>query len=137
MSVDYWSIFGYGIELSDIIKYIDKNKVITELKKLVHDTEIPDDTDDIFELDALCGYPYNYFAEFLCDLDERNVLTWDSDGDGNEYLMYTPNYPWYTEYTPQSPQEVAKIITEVLDKVCSMPDNMKYPIGYIDTIGYG
>ena len=118
MSRDYWAIEGYGINTEDIMQYVNKDKVIGHLKRLIPNAIFEE---DIFDDDVFCGDPYSNFAEFLCELDETETMSWNDDANGESYFLYEPRYPWHIkENDPKSYEEAEEIILNVLNKVCDI-----------------
>ena len=112
MSMDYWGIVGYGVSVENIRKYINEEKVNTLVREL-NANELFED--DVFDDDTFCGNPYNNFAEFLCELDETDTLTYDDDGNGGSYFLYCPKYPWYIkENDPKSYKDIDESILKSL-----------------------
>ena len=135
MSVSYWGIVGYGVCINDIDKYLDKYKINNLVRKFNPNIEFEE---DVFEDDTFCGDPYNNLAEFLCDLDYRNILTWEDDGNGRAFLLYEPVYPWLikAENQPKSVDEVKDLIIGILLNVCNASRNeLVKEIDYISTWG--
>ena len=139
MSYSYWGIVGYGVCIDDITKYIDNEKVNLKVRELS-----PNETfeEDVFEDDTFCGCPYNNFAEFLSELDDTNVLTWEDGGNsGKCFLMYSPKYPWQMNGNePQSYEEIETRIVNALRKVCKQnisAQELKAEINHISDYGCG
>ena len=137
MSVTRWPIIGYGIKIDNIAKYINNNKVKKEISNLLpNETTIFDE--DILQSDCFCGNPYYYFSEFLADLDNHRWFTYDSNGDGDEFFLYPPKYPWeIRDDDPKSMEDIDKRLIEILNKICDMPDEYGYLIDYIEEEGWG
>ena len=140
--MDYWGITGYGINIDDIMDFVDKEKVKNIVCSLFKELS-PED--DIFDDDTFSGNPYNGFAEFLCDIDDTNLIGCETDGQGTSYFLYIPPYPWLVRGVPQpkNSEEVAQIIIKTLSKVCNFDinnakeyENIRKRIDYIDTYGY-
>ena len=136
MSMDYWPIIGYGVNLDKIYKYLNKEKV----QKLIQDlnpNEIIDD--DVFEDDTFYGGLYTSFAEFLCELDDSHIFSYDDDGNNIEYFLYPPRYSWMKRKNdPKTVAECDDMIVKVLKKVYDISDEeLKTHIEYIDTVGMG
>lgn len=128
MSYSYWGIDGYGIRVSDIHKYIDCEKVKSIVRELTKE-----EVEDVFEDDTFCGNPYTNFGEFLCELDDDDIFTFDDDGNGESYFLYTPPYPWSAkENEPETQDECKNKIMAILRKVCT--DNEEEIERYIDYI---
>ena len=136
MSMDYWGIIGYGVCLDDIYDYLNREKVNTLVRKL-----LPKETfeEDVFDDDTFYGNPYNNLAEFLCDLDEDKIFSWNDDGQGAPYFLYFPSYPWQRkENEPTDVNEVTDKMVKILHKVYDMPINeLRKMIHYISTYGCG
>ena len=123
MSRCYWGIVGYGVSINSIYKYIDDKKVLKIILGLHPDIEIEEDiSDDDWFYDI-----YNNFAEFLCDLDETNSLSWQDTGDGGEaYFLYEPKYPWmFRNDDPMSYEEIEERIINILEKIIKDNTDMK------------
>lgn len=136
MSMVHWSIVGYGLSLNNIHKYINPDKIKSKLATL--NVEY-DDEEEVLESDIFCGDPYYYIAEFLCDLDETNTLSFDTNGDGNEYLFYPRIYPWSAheneaETEAEAADRIAKVICQVYDMV---PEDVYEKLDYLDEEGWG
>ena len=118
MSVSYWGIVGYGIEVNDIKKYINEEKVNKLVRQLNPNAEISN-SDDVLIDDTFNGDLYSSIAEFLSELDDSHSLIWDTGGNlGGDYLYYAPDYPWYKhENDPKSFDEVRERIQKVIQKV--------------------
>ena len=118
MSVSYWGIVGYGIEVNDIKKYINKEKVNKLVRQLNPNAEISN-SDDVLIDDTFNGDLYSSIAEFLSELDDSHSLIWDTGGNlGGDYLYYAPDYPWHKhENDPKSFDEVRERIQKVIQKV--------------------
>lgn len=138
MSVCRWGITGYGVNIEKIYEYIDKEKVNAIVRKLIPDINLKED-DDVFEDNTFCYEPYSSFAEFLCEFDDKNIMTWDSDGDGGEYFLYKPKYPWeINNNDPKHIEEITEYIIRILQRVFSIPAIiLRDYITYIDEVGVG
>lgn len=136
MSMAYWGIVGYGVKLDDIHQYLDQEKV----KRLIREIN-PNEkfTDDIFDDDTFVGGAYSNFAQFLCDFDDKNIMSFDDNGENVQYLLYKPPYPWIA--TPEEPKTVKELddhIVKILQNVYNASaDELKEHIDYIDTVGWG
>lgn len=136
MSMDYWAIEGYGVDLDEIEKYINTEKVNELVRKL-----LPNETfeEDVFEDDTFYGDPYTNFAEFLCELDEENIFCYEDDGNARAFFLYEPSYPWArNENEPKDKQEAEDKMIKVLKKVYDATWNdLRSYIRYISTYGCG
>ena len=137
MSVSYWGIVGYGVCLDDIDKYLDREKINILVRKANPDIEFEE---DVFDDYTFCGDPYSNLGEFLCELDDRNILSWDDDGNGRGFLLYEPIYPWLNNPSnqPKSMNETKDHIISVLKKVCDATyEELSKEIDFISTWGCG
>lgn len=136
MSVSYWGINGYGICINDIEKYLNYEKVNKLVRSLNPDVEFED---DIFEDSTFYGYPYISFADFLCELDDKKIMSYDDNGDGSSYFLYVPTYPWRRKRNePKTEQKLEEYIIKILLKVYDATyDQLSEHIDYIDTYGRG
>ena len=134
MSVEYWGIKGYGVCIDDISSYINEKKVKNFVKKFLSEENIEDDD---FEDYMFCGRPYDNFAHFLCEFDDKNILTYEDDGQGVCYLLYAPPYPWQAKKNePKTVNELGSYIVQILKKVCDADDKeLSVHIDYINTWG--
>ena len=137
MSWCHWGIVGYGVDLDDIEKYINTEKV-NKLVRELNPNEIFDE--DVFEDDTFCGNPYQNFGEFLSELDETNSLIWDDGGDsGKHFFLYEPKYPWMIKNSdPVSYEDIEDRIIDVLTKVYDAETNvLRSKIDSISDYGSG
>ena len=136
MSMTYWGIIGFGICLDDISEYINEEKV----KEYVHKF-LPDEVfdDDLLQSDVFFGDPYSNMAEFLCEFDEDNMLSWEDDGQGTAYFLYEPVYPWLkNNRIPKSQQEIENKMIDIINKVYDIPINiLMSKFDYFSTYGCG
>lgn len=134
MSMDYWGIIGYGIEIQDIYRHINKEKVNKLVRELNPNLKFED---DVFDDDTFIGNPYNSFAEFLCELDKNSLFTYDTDGHDRDYFMYAPVYPWAAKKNePSTEKECKNKMINILQQVVDLSDEeiSKY-IHYINDYG--
>lgn len=135
MSCDTWPIIGYGIEIDDIYGYFDKDKIIDILKERHIDVPDPEHFEEsIYD-------EYGDFACFIASLDEIGILQYAYDGDGKQFILFPPCYPWgkRPDHNELKTREgVEKFIANILMKVCdiSAEDVSKYT-NYISTTGWG
>lgn len=137
MSVSYWGIVGYGIDLDNIAEYLNKEKVNLLVRKN-NPKEIFEE--DVFEDDTFYGNPYSGFGEFLSELDETNTIGWNNSGNtGKDYFLYEPKYPWTVKNNdPTGYEDVENRIIKALLKVYDITEEeIKSKIGYIDDYGCG
>lgn len=138
MSVEYWGIIGYGICLSDIDEYINKEKINNIVRNINPDIEFDD---DVFDDDTFCGGLYMNLANFFCELDDSNILCYEDSGDGVCYLLFEPSFPWETSYRKnelKTKDEIRNKIIDLLTPYYNIPINiLKEKIIYINTIGCG
>lgn len=135
--VEHWGIKGFGVDIDDIWRYIDKEKVNALVRELIPDQKFEE---DVFDDDTFCGYPYYNFAEFLCDLDDKHIMDFDDDGNGKCYFLFMPSYPWSrSKFEPMTAQECEEYILDTLHKVCNVnsDDELSQYIKYINTTGCG
>ena len=139
MSVSYWGIKGYGVNLDDVNKYID-NKKVNEIIRLLN----PNITFEEYVFDdcTFYGDPYSSFGEFLSDLDDTGTLTWEDGGNSEKcYFLYVPPYPWQTKSNePKSEKEIEDRIIKTLLRICETntdPEDIRKYIEYIDDYGCG
>ena len=119
MSMCYWGIVGHGVCIDDIHKYINKEKVNKLVRELNPDIDLKEN-EDVFEENVFYGDPYMNFAEFLCELDEDKIFTYDDDGNGRYFFMYAPSYPWRRKNNePKTIDECEDKLIAVLHKVCN------------------
>ena len=142
MSVSYWGIVGYGICIDKIIPHLNNEKIKSKIKELFapKDTESIDDAEDVFDEDWFYGDPYSNFAEFLCEFDDKHILTWDDDGNGRAFFLYTPCYPW--KFKPEelnlTVDDINMYMTDIIKLVCDLPDeDISNMIDYINDWGCG
>ena len=136
MSMDYWGITGFGVCLDDIDKYLNSEKVNKLIRRM-----FPKETfeEDVFEDDTFYGDPYTNFAEFLCEFDNRKILSYDDDGQGVAYFLYVPPYPWKAkENEPKSQEELEDYMLSILRKVYDADDYvLRNSLEYINAWGAG
>jgi len=107
MSLSYWTIMGIGINQTDLIKYLDGDKLAVLVKEdpefIVEDNELEKD----YEFSTLsnkakvkvlmdyyvCEYDWQ-LPELLQKKDEKNVLSCGDNNEGKYFLLYHPRYPW-------------------------------------------
>ena len=137
MSYDYWAIYGYGISMNNI-PLVNVEKVNNLVKKINPNIAFEDDF-NAFDDDTFCGNPYTSFAEFLADLDETDTLSWESDGQGEDYLLYTPKMPWsLKDNEPESYDEIDKRIINCVKLISDAEeDDVKANIDHVNTAGMG
>ena len=136
MSRSYWGIIGYGVNLDDVPN-LNSEKVNRLVRKI---NPLEKFEGDVLEDDTFCGGRYNSLAEFVCELDTTNSLTWDDGGDcGGQYVLYAPKYPWQVkDNDPRSIVDVEARLLTVLQKIYDVPINeLKEKIGYISDYGCG
>ena len=97
MSMTYWGINGFGLCMDEIYSTLKQDVI----KEKINESFKPDKTEgidevvDILDDDWFNGDPYSNFAEFLTEnYDYKKILTWEDDGNGRAFLLYTPPYPW-------------------------------------------
>lgn len=133
--MDYWYVDGYGVRIRDIMPYVDREKV----NQLYHKVCPDDDTEseDVLNDYTFRGEVYGNFAEFLCDLDDTDTLSYNTDGYEEEFFYYAPSYPWYLrEKDPKTITEARKYILNVLGKISDASiEELSKHIGYIDAAG--
>jgi len=137
MSMCYWGIVGYGVCIEDIAKYINHEKVNSIIRTLFKEEDFHEN-DDVFEDDTFYGNPYTNFAEFLCDLDDDKIFSYDDDGQGRNFFLYVPRYPWHSkpDKEPETIEECEDKMVAVLQKVCNATDEqLKDCIKYISESG--
>ena len=136
MSMTYWGITGFGVCLTDIDKYLNKEKV-NKFVRLGNPSMTFED--DVFDDYTFYGDPYNNLAEFLCEFDDKNILTYDDNGENDAYLLYVPPYPWRaTKNEPKSQIELEDYILSILRKVYDADDyELRKSLDYINTWGCG
>lgn len=138
MSLDYWSITGYGICMDDIYGCINKEKVNKTVRELNPDFDFGND--DVFEDETFYGDPYYNIAHFFCELDPDNIFNYGDTGNGTSYLLFEPSYPWssFRQKEPQTQEEVDEKIINLLMPYFDIPINgLKGYIRYIDATGCG
>lgn len=119
MSLCYWWNEGIGIRVDNIYPFLDKQKCIAEIKAQLPDEEIEEETFDID--DFLYGEVFENLGDFLCHVDDSNLMTWGDTGDGEYFFFYTPSYPWERrENEPSSIQEVHEHIIKAVQRICDM-----------------
>ena len=135
MSMDYWGIVGYGVDIDDISKYINHEKVNKLVRELLPDEDFEDS--DVMDDDTFYGNPYFNFAEFLCKLDDDKIFDYDDDGQGRAFLLYHPTYAWTRRSNePSSCDECEQKLIKLLKKVCDCStDDLLRHVGYINTYG--
>lgn len=135
MSMTSWGIVGYGVSIDDIYKYIDHEKVNAIIRKLFREEDF---TEDVFEDDTFYGNPYTNFAEFLCELDDDNIFSWDDDGQDKDYFLYEPSFSWARRPNePSSMVECQDKMVNILKKVCDVKDaDIRACIRYISDGGF-
>lgn len=137
MSVSYWGITGYGIDLDDIRNSIDEEKVYRLVKQLVPNEIFGD---NVFEDNTFYGCPYESFGEFLSELDDTNTILWEDGGENDShYFLYIPKYPWQvSDKDPKNPKEIEDRIVKVLLKICNeSEESLRSKIGFVSDFGYG
>lgn len=132
MSVCYWTIWGIGLCAEDLCDSLSKEKVVAALRS-------KNDQEDDFDalLDSYLSWG-GTLAEMFCDADETGWLIYADDGDGNSYLYYTPNYPWYEENPPKSRDEVEAAIVKAVQAFCNVDEaEIRKKIENLDVVGCG
>lgn len=113
-----WTDYGYGCicpipESKEILINFAKNHNLTDLAQWLEE-------DDDWINGALCDYEGNYggyskAASIIADAiqNEKNInLCSCDDFDGNDYILFTPSYPW-TEVTEE--EKAVKTKTDVVN----------------------
>lgn len=139
MSSRCYPIVGFGIATEDIEPYLDEQKCITELKRLLPDEEINPETFLLENLsDYMYGEPFDDFGDFLCQMDDTGMLTYSS-ASGYSYCYYPPSYPWeMSSGEPASEAEVHEIIANALNRVCNISkDEVCRLVHYISDCEFG
>ena len=137
MSWTHWGIVGYGVDLDDIEKYINKEKVNLLVREI---NPLENFDEDVFEDDTFCGNPYQNFGEFLSELDETKTIIWDDGGDsGKHFFLYEPKYPWMIKNNdPASYEDIENRIINVLIKVSDIDkETLRSKIDFISDYGSG
>jgi len=136
MSMSYWPIVGYGVNLDELYEYLNKDKVNALIRDMIPNEEFEE---DVLEDDTFYGGVYTSFAEFLCELDDSKVFSYENDGATTEYFLYQPRYWWKKKSNdPKTAAECDDMIAGVLKKVYDISDEeLKTHIDYIDTVGMG
>ena len=134
MSCDTWPIVGYGIEIDDIYEYFNKDKIIDILETRHIDVPDPEELEE-------CIYDeYGDFAGFVASLDETEILDHIDDGNGHQFVLFPPCYPWWkkTDHNELKTKEgVEKFIANILIKVCDISaENVNKYIHYVSTTGW-
>lgn len=118
MSVSYWALQGYGVNVEGEI--FDLDKLIKELGLDAEDYQEDeravgciDDmwTVDIF--DAILAKP-----EFLWHRQYLSIGT-TGNNDNGEFIFYCPNYPWYMSQDEKNMTQdrIEQMLVDVLLKV--------------------
>lgn len=135
MSRDTWPIVGYGIDVDDIYGYFNRDKIIDILNERHVNVPNPEDFEEsIYD-------EYGDFAYFIASLDETGILEYAYDGDGRQFVLFPPYYPWQKrpDHNELKTKEgVENFIVNVLMKICDdSSDSIKGNIQYISTTGCG
>lgn len=138
MSYTTWHTYGYGIRVSDILE-----KDVQRLEKLI--SLAPKYQAEIEEWLVECGIPepaYEDYLEFDQDymlglatilkeviLEAEGIELTACDGyDGDEYLLYCPDYPWNQAKRKQLESEAAveKLFQKYVPILTDEPITVEY-----------
>lgn len=127
MSLSYWMIEGIGINVENVIPYVNKEKAARAILE-----QHPDD-DELQEIilsgdyssfdveEYLYEVGFDNFADLLTHCDDTDSLTYSDDGDGNSYFYYPPSMPWHrVSNEPNSEDEVIDRIVAAVQKITDM-----------------
>lgn len=118
MSVCYWMNQGVGIRASQLYPHLNSHKCYVAVCQQLQDEEIDENE---FELeDYLYGEPFQNLGDFMCHLDNTNVMTYGDNGDGEYYFYYAPSYPW--ERLDNEPLSLTEVHERIVDAVVKVTD---------------
>ena len=126
MSYSTWHYYGFGVCVSKL--KIDSTERVAALigltkhfrkdvQKYFDECEITEPTmDDYGELDQDYYNGMAYVLQKVINEKEHLGLSTCDDFDGNQYLMYLPDYPWFTPWRLRfiSEKKVERIIRKYL-----------------------
>lgn len=138
MSYETWHNYGYGICVSKL--KIDSPERVGALigltKRFRKDVQgyfdecgITEPTmDDYEELDQDCYNGIAYVLQQVIKEKEHIELSTCDDFDGNRYLMYMPDYPWFTpwRYWFISERKIEQIIRKYLQMLTDDDFEIEY-----------
>ena len=131
MGMCYWVCEGIGFEQSNILPFMDGDK----LKALFNEV-----TEDKWKAEWENDYGFNALSndekvesvmnfidssdfdeklpELLQHKDDKGVLSYANDNDGQYFLLYAPRYPWNESGGFTSQDEVIKYFYDLLRPFC-------------------
>lgn len=116
MSMSYWVCEGIGIREKDILRFVNRPKLMSEIGLESKGAE----DDDIYSIISQKGF--DSIAEVLYSLDKTNMTAYGNNGAGEYYFYFYPRYPWdVTEDCPKSYDDACSLIANTVIKICDMP----------------
>jgi len=73
-----------------------------------------------------------HLPELLQKKDDKQVLSWGTDGEGQYFLLYAPRYPWDNSGGFKSQQEVDQYICDLVRPYCRNDVSEKDILAIID-----
>ena len=138
MSYSTWHNYGYGICVDDITEQdvgkleqlLDCAPVFhAKVQKWLSDSGVADPTwDDYMEYDQDFSLGLATLLREVIEEAEGIPLTACDDFDCNDYLLYSPSYPWQLNDTNRSltEEQVAKIFRRYVQILTSKPIDIDY-----------
>ena len=119
MSKIYWINQGIGVRSSELYPHLDSHKCFVAVCQQLPNEEI---NEDEFELDDFFyGRVFENLGDFMCHLDDADVLTYGDNNCGESYFYYPPSYPWErTDNEPLSLTDVHERIIDAIVKVTNL-----------------
>jgi hypothetical protein len=152
MSLSCWVIQGLGVALDNILGLLDAEKIRKHLIKDGFDffLDIPKEEIRAYKnaqnetrlkmlMDYLC-MDFSELAEFIAESDRKNLLSYDNNGQGRNFLYYPRTYPWNRQRNECKTEESAqKHICTVIMRFTRKdvtPETIKNEICEINEEGY-
>lgn len=150
MSMRSWSVDGYGVEMTDIVKSVSAEKW-AELISLA--PTLQEKVQNYFDKhDYKSPYSYGDYIDYCCDNNEEDYLSWliadvirekeyinlivDADEDGNEYLLLESKLPWEVDTVSEqslTPEKLERIIS----KYVGIISDRKIELDYVSIEHFG
>lgn len=151
MSMQSWSVDGYGVCLNGIIdniQVVDIRKLLQRIPNIEEDIDRWFNSNDENPLDINSYINYNSYhydnealAWYLVDIiKEREYIQLyaDIDQDGNEYLLYCPIYPWeYQRMTPEERELTPTELERIIKKYVGLITDKDVSVGYESVEHFG
>lgn len=131
MSMSYYGIVGYGVNVEKFANKINKDKLISLLK----DEDVYEEGYDDYT-SYLNGQPYNWLAEMFWYSYGwfDNILTYE-DSENCSYLYYPAMLPWELKPSEKSinKEDVDEVIIDTIQSLADVSrSDILSEIGYIN-----